>query len=46
MKRQIRDFKAREKSGNLETYEATTGDKIDEGNLGLAKTMEINEHRE
>ena len=46
LKRQIRDFKARKNSGLVETYEDQTGEKIEEGNLGLAKTAKGNEANE
>ena len=36
-KRQIRDFKRRKAEGLVETYEDATGEKIEEGNIGLAK---------
>ena len=43
MKRQIVDYKRRQQDGRVETYFEKTGEKVEEGNLGVAKeemTME------
>ena len=37
LKHQIREYKARQKEGLVETYEEATGEKVEEGNLGLSK---------
>ena len=37
LKQQIRSYKKRQQKGLVETYETSTGEKIEEGNLGLSK---------
>lgn len=37
LKRHIRSFKNRKEEGKVETYYEATGEKINEGNIGLAK---------
>ena len=40
LKQQIRSYKKREKEGKVETYETQTGEKIEEGNIGLSKMQQ------
>ena len=39
LKQKITEYKKRQKEGLVETYAEATGEKIEEGNLGLSKEM-------